>query len=106
MQALQETPGLLAVFFGHDHGNTWCKKWGVNNVSLCYGQHTGYGGYGNWIRGARQVIVSVEGLKERELDTWIRLETGKVVGRMRLNESYGEDWYEKVEDERTCLGCE
>ncbi|KAK4463570.1 hypothetical protein QBC42DRAFT_265528 [Cladorrhinum samala] len=106
MQALQETPGLLAVFFGHDHGNTWCKNWGVNNtVRLCYGQRTGYGGYGNWVRGARQVVVSVEGLRERELDTWIRLETGKAVARMRLNESYGEDWYEKVEDERTCLGC-
>ncbi|KAK4160275.1 putative calcineurin-like phosphoesterase [Cladorrhinum sp. PSN259] len=104
MQALAETPGLMAVFVGHDHGNTWCKKW-VHGASLCFGQHTGYGGYGRWVRGARQVVVSVEGLIEKEVNTWLRLETGKVVGKVTLNESYGGDWYEKVKDERTCLDC-
>ncbi|KAK3984013.1 hypothetical protein QBC44DRAFT_253870 [Cladorrhinum sp. PSN332] len=104
MEALAETRGLMAVFFGHDHGDTWCKKW-ANGVNLCFGQHTGYGGYGRWVRGARQIAVSVDGLTERAIDTWIRLETGKVVGKVRLNDSYGGDWYEKVEDERTCLDC-
>ena len=27
-----------------------------NGINLCFGQHSGYGGYGNWIRGSRQVL--------------------------------------------------
>ncbi|POS80225.1 hypothetical protein DHEL01_v201384 [Diaporthe helianthi] len=87
MQAITTTKGLMAVFSGHDHGNTWCYKWeGVlpgmtvagNGLNLCFGQHSGYGGYGNWIRGARQVLVSQEQLKnltvepgsEPSLEAW------------------------------------
>ncbi|KAK0771739.1 hypothetical protein LTR87_017468, partial [Friedmanniomyces endolithicus] len=60
MRALASTKGLMAVFSGHDRGNTWCYKWdGVllgmevegNGVNLCFGQHSGYGGYGNWGEG-------------------------------------------------------
>ncbi|CAJ2507329.1 Uu.00g085150.m01.CDS01 [Anthostomella pinea] len=68
MQAVSATAGLLALFSGHDHGDSWCLKWDKqlpgmevapqNNISLCFGQHTGYGGYGNWERGSRQIVVS------------------------------------------------
>ena len=52
--------GLRAVFVGHDHDNAWCceheVRFGLSAASLlytdrpqdmllCYGQHTGYGGY-------------------------------------------------------------
>ncbi|KAK0710515.1 Metallo-dependent phosphatase-like protein [Apiosordaria backusii] len=97
--------GLLGLFVGHDHGDTWCSDYEKEGkrMYLCFGQHTGYGGYGDWIRGSRQVAVSIEGLRQREMDTWVRLESGKAVGRVRLNESYGRDEYEAVEDERTHL---
>lgn len=27
MEAITSTPGLLALFSGHDHGDTWCYRW-------------------------------------------------------------------------------
>ncbi|KAL2131687.1 hypothetical protein VTI74DRAFT_4730 [Chaetomium olivicolor] len=102
MRAIASTPGLMALFSGHDHGDTWCYKWdglipGMtvrgNGINLCFGQHSGYGGYGSWIRGARQVIVSMEGLQNLAVDTYIRLESGKVVGAVTLNSTYGKDLY-------------
>ncbi|KAI1305623.1 Metallo-dependent phosphatase [Xylaria venustula] len=117
MQAISHTDGLIAVFSGHDHGDTWCYKWDTalpdldvtpdNNVTLCFGQHTGYGGYGTWIRGARQVKVSKRGLAKFEADTWIRLESGDTVGRVSLNSTYGHDLYPKTNDTMTnCPTCE
>ncbi|KAK4195991.1 Metallo-dependent phosphatase-like protein [Triangularia verruculosa] len=105
MEAVMETEGLVGLFVGHDHGDTWCSDYAKKErkVFLCFGQHTGYGGYGNWIRGSRQVGVSVEGLDLGEMDTWVRLENGKVVGKVRLNPTYGGDEYENVEDEKTHL---
>ncbi|KAI1824176.1 hypothetical protein F4861DRAFT_507539, partial [Xylaria intraflava] len=117
MQAISHTEGLMALFSGHDHGDTWCYKWdrvlpGVNvtpanNMSLCFGQHTGYGGYGNWERGSRQVMVSREGLANFEVDTWIRLESGAAVGRVSLNSTYGQDHYPKTNNTMTyCPTCD
>jgi hypothetical protein len=115
MQAVATTPGLMALFSGHDHGATWCYKWdeftpevGVsviegNGVNLCFGQRSGYGGYGSWIRGARQVVVSLAGLEERVVETYIRLESGEVVGAVTLNGTYGEDWYPATPNDKTKL---
>ncbi|KAH8204510.1 hypothetical protein TruAng_001284 [Truncatella angustata] len=115
MYAIVSTPGLIAVFSGHDHGDTWCYKWDSllpgmivegNGVNLCFGQHSGYGGYGNWERGARQVLVTQEKLKNLEVDTWIRLESGNVVGSVSLNATYGQDNYTATPDTRTyCPTC-
>ncbi|PSS03738.1 Metallo-dependent phosphatase-like protein [Coniella lustricola] len=79
MEALVATEGLMGVFSGHDHGDTWCYNWNTTGLSsdsssalsttpmttptttslnLCFGQHSGYGGYGSWIRGARQILIS------------------------------------------------
>jgi len=117
MQAIAGTPGLMALFSGHDHGNTWCYKWdgsidgsaagGIvkgKGVDLCFGQHSGHGGYGNWIRGGRQVVVSLGGLENEEdyvVDTYIRLENGGLVGAVSLNGTYGEDEYPVTPDNRT-----
>ena len=27
MKAITSTPGLMAIFSGHDHGDTWCYRW-------------------------------------------------------------------------------
>ncbi|KAL4868461.1 hypothetical protein BDV12DRAFT_209261 [Aspergillus spectabilis] len=110
MKALVETPGVLGVFSGHDHGATWCYKWndqidGMDfsgeGLNICFGQHSGYGGYGTWIRGSRQLLISEEALGRGELDTWIRLESGDVVGEVSLNSTYGEDIYPTTPNDKT-----
>ncbi|KAL4926650.1 metallophosphoesterase family protein [Aspergillus undulatus] len=110
MEALAATEGVLGLFSGHDHGDTWCYKWDAqisgmsvkgNGMNLCFNQHTGYGGYGSWIRGSRQVLVSESALDQRELETWIRLESGDVVGAVSLNATYGEDLYPATPNDMT-----
>lgn len=105
LEAIVSTPGLLAMFHAHNHGTTWCYKWDSlvpgmdikgNGINLCTGQHTGYGGYGHWTRGARQLLLSQDMLKHWEAETWIRLETEEVVGRISLNATYGMDEYEET----------
>jgi hypothetical protein len=40
--------GLFAVVSGHDHGDAWCAKGpSVSNITVCFGKHSGYGGYGS-----------------------------------------------------------
>ncbi|MCJ1371199.1 hypothetical protein MMC20_002414 [Loxospora ochrophaea] len=108
MQALLDTKGLIAVFSGHDHGDDWCAKWtgalpGMNltgnGLDLCFGRHSGYGGYGNWSRGSRQVWLDLD--LPGQVETWVRLETGEVSGSVVLNGSYGMDVYPPVADTYT-----
>ena len=116
MHAITTTPGLMAVFSGHDHGDTWCHKWdglipgmtvAGNGLNLCFGQHSGYGGYGNWIRGSRQVRISLPKLKMLEVETWIRREDGDVSGLVTLNATYGKDVYPKAPNTKTrCPTCD
>lgn len=104
MEALVRTEGLRAVFSGHDHGDSWCMRWegrlagtnvSGNGLDLCFGQRSGYGGYGRWIRGSRQVLLR-EGTGA--VETWVRMEDGSVSGRVVLNETYGVDKYPVVLD--------
>lgn len=110
MRALISTPGLIGLFYGHDHGNSWCYKWddqlpGMNitgnGINLCYGQHTGYGGYGDWIRGGRQIFVTQEGLKDLSIDSHILLESGDVVGGVSLNSTFNTDRYAATPIQKT-----
>ncbi|KAI1016398.1 hypothetical protein LB503_010461 [Fusarium chuoi] len=112
MQALVATPGVIGLFSGHDHANSWCYKWedkvgdmdlAGNGINLCYGQHTGYGGYGDWIRGGRQIVVTQEGLENLEIDSHIRLESDEVVGRISLNSTYNTDAYAVTPNQKTFL---
>ncbi|KAF2476110.1 calcineurin-like phosphoesterase [Lindgomyces ingoldianus] len=106
MKELVATEGLLAVFSGHDHRVDWCMKWTAtkplphtdpstgNDIHLCLGRHTGYGGYAGEIpRGARQILVRQQNLREKSVETWIRLEDGSVSGHVVLNTTYGQDSY-------------
>lgn len=104
MQALLDTEGLIAVFSGHDHGNDWCFKWDArlgdmtlvgNGLNLCFSRHTGYGGYGTWTRGSRQILVRLDALGDGT-ETWSRFEDGSVVARVTLNSTYGSDVYPAV----------
>ncbi|CBX97919.1 hypothetical protein IAQ61_000902 [Plenodomus lingam] len=105
MKALVETEGLMAVFSGHDHGIDWCMKWSKplpntspsngNGLNLCFNRHSGYGGYTDWTRGARQIMVKEDKLGKNEVETWIRLEDGNISGRVMLNSTFGTDRYEE-----------
>jgi hypothetical protein len=74
--------GIRAVFAGHDHGNSWCciPKTGTNLLkmpTLCYGRHTGYGGYGRQKRGAR--IIQLESNERTfKIKSWLRMEDGSL----------------------------
>jgi hypothetical protein len=108
MNALLETAGMMALFSGHDHGNDWCYKWDRklprmnltgNGLDLCFGRHSGYGGYGNWTRGSRQILLD-ESTLGMDIETWIRLENGTISGKVNLNATYGEDNYPAVSQTR------
>ena len=102
--ALLAAEGLHSVHAGHDHGNDWCAP--PTNIEgvrpfLCFGRQSGFGGYGDWERGARILQLEFYGYGEgewgrgrgMEVETWIRLEGGRVVGRVGLNDTYGGDEY-------------
>ena len=40
--------GVVWVSVGHDHGNDWCCP-SPAGPTVCYGRHTGYGGYGRFL---------------------------------------------------------
>ncbi|KAF9691877.1 hypothetical protein EKO04_010172 [Ascochyta lentis] len=96
----------MAVFSGHDHGVDWCMKWSKdlrnnspangNGLNLCFNRHSGYGGYSDWARGARQIVIEEAKLGASELQTWIRLEDGSISGQVTLNSTYGTDRYPAV----------
>lgn len=105
MSVLSNTDGLLAAFSGHDHDNDWCFKWkrvttnpagAGDGVNVCYGRHTGYGGYGNLARGGRQISLRQETVT-KEVVTWIRLEDGLVPENVTLNATYGQDEYHPLQ---------
>lgn len=105
MQALLNSKHLTAAFSGHQHGDDWCFKWdkqlsGMNligdGLNLCFSRRTGYGGYGDWKRGSRQILVSLESLGN-SVETWNRLEDGSVSGEVTLNSTFGTDIYPLVQ---------
>ena len=56
--------GVQAVFVGHDHGNAWCCPFYPAKgtiMNLCYGQHSGFGGYSlSHRRGIRIIVMNNE----------------------------------------------
>ncbi|KAL5546433.1 hypothetical protein UlMin_006120 [Ulmus minor] len=73
MKILVERPSVKAVFVGHNHGLDWCCPY--KQLWLCFARHTGYGGYGNWARGARILEISQQPFS---IKSWIRMENGHV----------------------------
>ena len=63
-----------------------------NGLKMCYGRRTGYGGYGDWARGGRQLVLR-ENVSETPIETWIRLEDETARARVTLNSTYGQDQY-------------
>ena len=71
-----------------------------NGPNLCFGRHSGYGGYGSWTRGSRQILINESDLG-KSIETWTRLEDGTVSGRVTINTTYGSDQYPVVNDTET-----
>lgn len=65
---------------GHNHGLDWCCPY--KELWLCFARHTGYGGYGNWARGARILEISQQPFSIR---SWIRMENGLVHSQVVLS---------------------
>lgn len=63
-----------------------------NGLKMCFGRRTGYGGYGDWARGGRQIVLR-EKVSEIPIETWIRLEDETAGARVTLNSTYGHDRY-------------
>ncbi|KAH7511804.1 hypothetical protein FEM48_Zijuj12G0021400 [Ziziphus jujuba var. spinosa] len=80
MKLLVERSSVKAVFVGHNHGLDWCCPY--KELWLCFARHTGYGGYGNWARGARIMEISQQPFSIR---SWIRMENGLVHSEVVLS---------------------
>ncbi|PRP79923.1 metallophosphoesterase domain-containing protein [Planoprotostelium fungivorum] len=75
-RVFQENGGT-AIFVGHNHGNDYCGT--RLGVKLCYGRHTGHGGYGDeWKKGARIIKIHNRGSLGR-FSTWLRMEDGEKI---------------------------
>ncbi|KAM2983040.1 hypothetical protein FF2_009015 [Malus domestica] len=80
MKLLVERPSAKAIFVGHNHGLDWCCPY--EKLWLCFARHTGYGGYGNWDRGARVVEITEQPFSVK---SWIRMEDGSVHSEVVLS---------------------
>lgn len=68
-----------------------------NGLNICFGRHTGYGGYSEIMRGARHIVIYEGALGgDNAIETWNRLENGEVSGKVMLNSTYGTDKYPEV----------
>lgn len=70
-----------------------------NGLNMCYGRHTGYGGYSDLARGGRQILLKKNTLTD-EVITWVRLESGFVTENVTLNSTYGIDEYHPLPTSR------
>jgi hypothetical protein len=66
---------------GHNHGNDYCCPYSDTQMHVCYGRHSGYGGYGALERGARlyQLTIHEEDPHALQWKSWVRLESGRIV---------------------------
>lgn len=98
VEALSETGRFFFLGVGHDHGMGYCCKYGgegerdqdSGGMHVCFGRHSGYGGYGHWERGCRIYELSFDAENRMEdsqtsktasmrWKSWVRLERGDIV---------------------------
>jgi len=99
VEALYRTERFFFLAVGHNHGNDYCCAYhdqSIKNSSMdvCYGRHSGYGGYGHRTRGCRVYELSFDRLEAQPYSSnarrrsneqamawssWIRLESGEVI---------------------------
>jgi hypothetical protein len=82
VQALSNSGGRVHFLgVGHNHGNDYCCPYSDTKMHVCYGRHSGYGGYGTWERGARvyELTIHEEDQYALHWKSWVRLESGQIV---------------------------
>jgi predicted phosphodiesterase len=90
VQYLLQAGNVHVLAVGHNHGNDYCCR--IENstehqksqtLHVCFGRHTGYGGYGSWDRGARIYELELSQQGTFTWKSWVRMESGDAI-----------DWYE------------
>ncbi|KYQ89102.1 metallophosphoesterase domain-containing protein [Tieghemostelium lacteum] len=77
--AFEKVGDVKVVTVGHNHGNDYIGSIPGHNITMCYGRHSGYGGYGTWERGARVFQLQANPFtNDITYETWIRYETGQL----------------------------
>lgn len=71
--ALDAAPEVQAVFVGHDHCNDFCCQFGTRKVDLCFGRHSGGGGYACDGYGTGSRVITFHG------------DTGALTTHVRMN---------------------
>jgi hypothetical protein len=82
LEALSKHDRFSFLAVGHNHGNDYCCEYKNSSMHLCFGRHSGYGGYGNWSRGSRAYELSFDdGDNTTTMDwkSWVRLESGEII---------------------------
>ncbi|KJE94693.1 hypothetical protein CAOG_05296 [Capsaspora owczarzaki ATCC 30864] len=77
-QAFLDRGDVQLTSVGHDHGESFCCP--LQTLTLCFGRHSGYGGYGDWDRGGRIFILSEPSKTTTQLSfsTYVRMENGTI----------------------------
>jgi predicted phosphodiesterase len=88
VKVLQESGNVKWLAVGHLHGSDFCCSTdGDNDLHLCFGRHSGYGGYGSWDRGARiyelQLNIGSTMSEEAAIEwrSYVRMENSSVIDR-------------------------
>jgi hypothetical protein len=79
VEALSDAVNVHFLAVGHNHVSDYCCRH-TPSLHLCFGRHSGYGGYGRWDRGARVCKLNLNqtgGWMGWKL--WVRMESGQVV---------------------------
>jgi hypothetical protein len=86
--ALAESGRVSFLAVGHNHGNDYCCPYNDGSdtaLHVCFGRHSGYGGYGKWERGSRVYELTISSDQTSPSTTamqwksWVRLESGEIV---------------------------
>lgn len=83
VQVLQDSQNVKWLGVGHIHGSDYCcSTSGSPDLHLCFGRHSGYGGYGHWDRGARIYELELEASSDKLSLNWrsyVRMENRTII---------------------------
>jgi 3',5'-cyclic AMP phosphodiesterase CpdA len=91
LQAMVEQGHTHILRVGHNHGNDYCCGHD-DPLHLCFGRHSGYGGYEEVSRGARvyelELLANDDNTRTFSWSSWVRLDTGETTNACMPERSY------------------
>ena len=85
IEALSTADNMNFLSVGHNHGNDYCCPKDSCSFSICYGRHSGYGGYSTfkddgrrWSKGTRVYLLQIDHEGMFSWSSYVRMETGHV----------------------------